>query len=239
MKEEKSMRDCFIICPIGDEDSEIRKRADRLLKHILAPVLKKNEFKAIRADQVPKVGLITSQIINLIIDSHLVVADLTGSNPNVFYELAIRHAIQKPYIQLIDKGEKIPFDVGAIRTIEIDLTDLDNVETAKSQIDSLIKEFIKGHIPDSPISVASFSRLMQHDSDLADNIADRLSSIIGYFNDGYEHVVDDDLLEKILRKVSCLRDYGRLDFEDLDKKLNLILSKFDMPRVKKGTGVFD
>ena len=149
------MEDCFIICPLGDEFSETRKKSDTFLKFIFKPVLDANNYKAIRADQIPKVGLITSQIINLIMESPLVIADLTDSNPNVFYELAIRHAIRKPYIQVITKGQKIPFDLSGIRTIEIDIKDLESVESAKKEIENHILEFKKGHIPDSPISVAS------------------------------------------------------------------------------------
>ncbi|MCK6608989.1 MAG: hypothetical protein L6Q46_11930, partial [Flavobacterium sp.] len=171
------MEECFIICPIGNENSESRKRSDKLLKHVFKPVLDRNDYKALRADQIPKVGLITTQIINLIIESPLVIADLTDSNPNVFYELAIRHAIKKPYIQVIEKGQKIPFDLSGIRTIEIDITDLDNVENAIKEIEKQIHEFKKGYIPDSPISIASSAKIIQNDSDLAEEIADKL----GYF----------------------------------------------------------
>jgi hypothetical protein len=41
----------------------------------------------------------------------LAIADLSDPNPNVFYELAIRQAIGKPLVQIIQKDEKIPFDV--------------------------------------------------------------------------------------------------------------------------------
>jgi len=164
----------------------------------------------------------------------LVIADLTGSNPNVFYELAIRHGIRKPYIQMINKGERIPFDIKGIRTIEIDLADLDSVEKAKTRIDHQIKEFAKGHKPDSPVSVALTSKLFQDNSELADEIAQKLSdlsSCADYYCGGGDASGANsggvDQLDQILRKVSCLRDYGRLDFEDLDKKMDLILSKLD------------
>jgi len=49
--------------------------------------------------------------------SDLVIADLTYHNPNVFYELAVRHLNKKPVIHLIKKGEKIPFDINDRRTI--------------------------------------------------------------------------------------------------------------------------
>jgi hypothetical protein len=68
-------------------------------------------------------------------DFDLVVADLTFHNPNVFYDVAVRHAIEKPIIHLIEpRLSKIPFDVSGFRTIEFDLTDPDSIENAVEQL---------------------------------------------------------------------------------------------------------
>ena len=48
-------------------------------------------------------GSITTQIVDQILTAALVVADLTGHNANVLYELAIRHVVRKPVVQLIQK----------------------------------------------------------------------------------------------------------------------------------------
>jgi len=220
------MEDCFIICPLGSANSEIRKKSDKLLKFVFEPVLTRNDYKAIRADQIPKVGLITSQIINLILESPLVIADLTDSNPNVFYELAIRHAIRKPYIQVITKGQKIPFDISGIRTIEIDQTDLESVDVAKIEIEKHILEFKKGHMPDSPISVASSARLLQNDSGLAEEIAERLSYIgqRHYSDYSYSDLQKLDLIE---RKLWSFQEYGSTNLEDLNSKLDMIIQKLN------------
>ena len=58
MSKKPNMEDCFIICPIGAEDSDARRRADQLLKHVLSPVLDENGYTPVRADQMAKVGLI-------------------------------------------------------------------------------------------------------------------------------------------------------------------------------------
>jgi hypothetical protein len=85
----------------------------------------------------------------------LVIADLTSHNPNVFYELAVRHVIQKPIIQIIQKGERIPFDVSAQRTIDIDHKDLDSVDDAKKELERQIVAVEKDPtLVDSPISTA-------------------------------------------------------------------------------------
>lgn len=100
--------------------------------------------------------MITSQVIQRIIDDPLVIADLTGSNANVFYELAIRHAIRKPLVQVIQKGEKIPFDVAGMRTVPVDHKDLDSVDEARSEIEKQIRATEgKSHDEiDSPITVS-------------------------------------------------------------------------------------
>lgn len=218
-------RKCFIICPLGDEQSDIRKRSDKLLNHVLEPVLLRNDYDAVRADQIPKVGFITTQIINLVVESELVIADLTGSNPNVFYELALRHASRKPYIQLVESGAKIPFDISGIRTISIDMSDLDSVEQAKKDIEAQIKEFQKGHQPDSPVSIASVARMLQDDSSFAEKIAERLGAL-GSFDGGmcggyYDESVK---IDEIYRRVWGLSDWGLVSLEQLDSKLDEVLA---------------
>jgi hypothetical protein len=115
----KPKRICFVAAPIGEEGSEIRKRSDRVLQ-IIDRAVKGRGFSALRADKITGAGLISRQVIQYLLDAPLVIADLTGANPNVYYELALRHAVGKPYIQLIAKGEQPPFDVRDVRTLHID-----------------------------------------------------------------------------------------------------------------------
>lgn len=153
--DENNKKICFIIAPIGDEGSDIRNRSDQILKHIFTPIAKEHGFEAIRADKISEPGIITSQVIQHLLDDHLVIADLTGHNPNVFYELAIRHAIKKPCIQVIRKGDKIPFDIAQSRIILLDHTDMDSVENCKDEIRKQIKSsFEPSYDIDTPISLA-------------------------------------------------------------------------------------
>jgi hypothetical protein len=150
----KPNTNCFVIAPIGDAGSDIRRRSDQVLKHLIAPSAAACGYKAIRADQISEQGIITTQVIQHLIEDELVIADLTGRNPNVFYELAVRHAMRRPYVQIIQTGEKIPFDVAGVRTLEVDYRDLDSVESTKTLIVKTI-ESMKGHIEvDSPISTS-------------------------------------------------------------------------------------
>lgn len=173
----RQLRECFLICPIGKAGSPVRKRSDDLLDLVLTPVLKGFGYKVVRADRIAKVGLITGQILKLVIESPLVIADLTGGNPNVFYELAVRHATGLPYIQLIDADSEVPFDIAGVRTIAIDVTDLRSVEAAKAAIRQQIAEFAQGHRPDSPIALARSVSLLQSDTAIAEDLLRKISSV--------------------------------------------------------------
>jgi hypothetical protein len=114
------------------------------------------------------------------VDDPLVVADLTGINPNVFYELAIRHVIRKPLVQIIQKGEKIPFDVAGMRTIQVDHRDLDSVEDAKADIQRQIKA-VEGKAPkdiESPISVSAELQALRQSERPEDRTLAELVSIV-------------------------------------------------------------
>jgi len=83
---------CFVICPIDLDGSEVRRRSDQWIRHILTPVLDEVGYQSFRADQMPRPGVITTQIITELVEAPLVIADLSPANPNVLYELAVRHA---------------------------------------------------------------------------------------------------------------------------------------------------
>lgn len=151
---------CFLICPIGDEGSDIRKSADDLMDLIVVPALEKFEFDVVRADKIPRPSLITTDIIQLVQNAELCIIDLTGSNPNVFYECGRRHETGKPFIQLIAKGERLPFDVSGIRTIPYDLSSVRTAHATIREIQNYVSElsssdFSPGTAGESLSSLAS------------------------------------------------------------------------------------
>jgi len=115
---------CFYVAPIGEEGSELRKHSDLLLGSLVEPAMEQFQLKVIRADAIDKPGLITRQVIEHLLRARLVIVDLSFHNPNVFYELAIRHAARLPVVQLTRTAGRIPFDVNQSRTIVIDTTDI-------------------------------------------------------------------------------------------------------------------
>lgn len=146
---------CFVICPIGADKSASRERSDKVLKYIIKPVLESAGYTVERADQIDEPGIITNQIVKKIIEAEVLIADLSEGNPNVFYELAIRHGLKKPFVHMIDASEKIPFDNSQVRTIQFDIKDLDSVDSAKRQLQAQIASIDAGEtVAESPISVA-------------------------------------------------------------------------------------
>lgn len=130
---------CFFIGPIGSDDSEIRDWSNQVLHHIVSPIaIELGYDDPKRSDLIEKSGSITFEIMEHLVEDELVIADLTNGNPNVFYELAIRHILQKPVIHLIKHGSPIPFDVHDIRVIPIRVDNLDAAEKAKRQLKALI-----------------------------------------------------------------------------------------------------
>lgn len=160
---------------------DVRRRADQIFRHVIGPAAESAGFSATRADQISEPGLITTQVIQHIVEDPLVIADLTGSNPNVFYELAIRHAIRKPLVQIIQKDEKIPFDVAGMRTIPVDHRDLDSVQEAKIEIEKQIKSILKRKPEDieSPISVSVELQALRHSDNPEERSLAQFASAIG------------------------------------------------------------
>jgi hypothetical protein len=139
---------CFVITPIGSEDSDERKHADTVLRHLIEPVLREMKISAVRADRIAKPGIITKQTIEYIAYSPICVADLSFNNPNAFYELGVRHALKLSTIQIIRKGDRIPFDVSQGRTIIIDTADpytiMDRFDAARKELHEHVSSILKG-----------------------------------------------------------------------------------------------
>lgn len=149
---------CFYITPIGEDGSESRSHSDLFLGNIVEPALQPFGLKLIRADQIDKPGMITRQVIEYVLRSRLVIADLSFHNPNVFYELALRHATRLPVVQIMRVGDRIPFDIHQMRTIMIDNRTIyslvPKIETYRSEIGAQVRRALASEAEvDTPISI--------------------------------------------------------------------------------------
>lgn len=149
---------CFYISPIGNENSDPRRHSDLFLSTLVEPALKELNLEVVRADKIAEPGMITTHILEHIKNCRLVIADLSLLNPNVFYEMALRHAVKLPIVQIIQKADRLPFDVNQVNSIVIDNTDIysftPRIETYRSEITTLARRALEDpeHVG-NPISV--------------------------------------------------------------------------------------
>jgi hypothetical protein len=109
----------FLISQIGPHDSDIRKRADVVCDRLIKPIVGEFDLTIVRSDRDPTPGVVTSQILRSILEASVVIADLTGKNANVFYEVAFAQSFGKPIVMLVDDPDNLPFDTRNERTIRL------------------------------------------------------------------------------------------------------------------------
>ena len=146
----KEKKKCFIITPIGNEGSEIRKKADGIIDAVINPVLDDLDYEVYVPHKMNNPGSITSQVIDHILNDELVIANLTGLNANVMYELAVRHAARKPVVCVVENSTKLPFDIITDRVIFYD-DNMFSVSSTKRELSKMIDEAMNQSVIDNPI----------------------------------------------------------------------------------------
>lgn len=209
-------RQCFVATPVGSEQSDVRRAAEGVIDSVIVPELLKIGFaeeNIIIPHRIDMGGSITNQIIAYLIKSDLVIANLTGLNPNVMYELAIRHSFQKPVVQICEKNTKLPFDVADQRTVFY-VNDMYGVPLLQ---DSLAKAIQSALSPDSKINSPVFEAIKLQ-SILESNDSIPVSDIV-------------PMLEHLVSKVGKLESAVNATSMDNDRK------RFLRDRSDKGVGL--
>lgn len=146
---------CFLLAPIGAPRTEVRQRSDYVRELVIRPAVESAGYRLTRADELAAPGNITTQIIRHVVDAPIVIADLSGANPNVMYELAVRHAISKPVILVTTDARHIPFDIASYRVIVIDDQDPSSPQLSQHLIVEAIRAAERdADRVDTPISAA-------------------------------------------------------------------------------------
>ncbi len=125
----------FVLMPFGDgHDSPLSCNFDQWYNSILRPAGEEAGFDVKRADQELLSGSIMEQVWEDLQSTDVVLAFLTGRNPNVFYELGLAHTLLKPVLLVADKREKLPFDVTHLRHYLYEDSNVDRVGIFKPEI---------------------------------------------------------------------------------------------------------
>ncbi|OPY98901.1 hypothetical protein A5906_30545 [Bradyrhizobium sacchari] len=108
---------CFVLMPFGSPVGEYYSQ-------IYEPAIRKAGLRPVRADaDIFGTGKIIDQIWNGINSAKVLIAELTSRNPNVFYELGLAHALDKPVVLISSNEGDVPFDLKHIRVIYYNVSD--------------------------------------------------------------------------------------------------------------------
>ena len=142
---------CFVVMPIRKMGTQEYEHFSAILDNIKDSL--GDKYHVVRADEVNKPGSITKDIIECLANSDLIIADLTDLNPNVFYELGVRHALRGAgTIMLLDEDRtpEIPFDLNAYRVIKY-RGNLVGIRNLRKSIITTVSDIQKLSHKDSPV----------------------------------------------------------------------------------------
>ena len=128
----------FVLMPFDPE-------FDSIYEGVIKSSLEIAGLSVKRADDIQNQRNILRDVFDGIFNSDLIVADLTNLNPNVFYELAIAHAVRKPVILMTQHLDEVPFDLKLYRLIEYDVH-FGKIGEAKEKLTNDGRAFLAGEI---------------------------------------------------------------------------------------------
>lgn len=132
-KDQFQKQSCFVVMPYGGW-------FDSYYSSIYKPAIEEAGLNPMRADDIYRPSTIIKDVWELTKKAAIVLADLSGKNANVFYELGLAHALAKPAILISESMDHVPFDLRALRVIEFDKNDFEWGAILKQKITSSVRE---------------------------------------------------------------------------------------------------
>ncbi|MBI2860111.1 MAG: hypothetical protein HYX91_01225 [Chloroflexi bacterium] len=152
---------CFVIMPISSTASCSEDEWAEIFKHMIKPAVTGSGVGFVCERTKPRTGSFIKDILEQLNKADVVIADLTDRNPNVCYELGIRHTLKNRTIIIAQDIAHVPSDLRSYWVVEYK-KDLTGADDFKKKVRSILREMQK--YPDKSDSpVADFLRLKNID----------------------------------------------------------------------------
>ncbi|MGE0100980.1 MAG: tetratricopeptide repeat-containing protein [Blastocatellales bacterium] len=141
----------FIIRPFGKKESadKVEINFDEVERLLINPALEKLRISGRTTVEIMRAGNIREDMFNRLLTADIAIADITLHNPNVFYELGIRHAFRDKYtILLRSKASPVPFDLLTDRYLEYRH---DNPADSIDELVNVLQQSLGAEKTDSPV----------------------------------------------------------------------------------------
>lgn len=153
-------KSCFVIMPISQQVGYGTGHFDFVYEDIIKPSIEATGMVPIRADETINTNLIQLDILRKVIGSDMAICDMSAKNPNVFYELGVRQAFDKPTVLMTDNITSAPFDVSSLRYVEYQ--EKMSYRDVKSAVERLTQALIETYVKqDDKSEINSLIRLME------------------------------------------------------------------------------
>ncbi|WP_328434957.1 hypothetical protein [Streptomyces sp. NBC_00425] len=211
-----------------------------MLDFIVKRAAQELNLTAVRGDQIAEPGQINLQVLDHILRAKAAVADLTGLNPNVFYELAVRHTAKLPVVLIADKECDVPFDIAQMRIISFDYTDLRSADSCRAQIVTHLRQALTSGNAESPISTTLDVLSMQVGNPVERTVAEIVTSVEEVARTQREMLTQmdrmaisargrrsDSAIEHALNRAIKIRRAGELPPEQMKRELDEIVDALE------------
>jgi CheY-like chemotaxis protein len=143
-QERAEPKKCFVIMPFSSTKSCTSAQWEHIFDNIIKPAVERAGFNYICEKSKLRIGHIIIDILDNLNAADVVIADLTDWNPNVFYELGVRHALRDSTVLITQSIKKAPFDLRPYAMIEYDWTTDDGKKQFFKDIHDVFQEIEKG-----------------------------------------------------------------------------------------------
>jgi tetratricopeptide (TPR) repeat protein len=155
-------RRCFVVMPFGEKTSTDGAKVDfdDVYDKFIRQIVEDEQLTCVRCDQVDEAGAIHQKMFKLLWDAEVALIDISSLNPNVFYEMGVRHALRRDSTIIIrSRGTVVPFNVAGLNVVEYDGVNYAADSDAKARIRAMLRTALEAGGCDSPVQQALALRI--------------------------------------------------------------------------------